>query len=235
MGAEVHLTEACKGAPTNNARMNRRFHPYQVYKGNATVWWSSGRYDGTLIDGLDKNFTFLPCTYHKRCRDCGRQTIHSDQILVAIKGTSKGEEETTESRSAIGIFFAQKSEYNTTRLFEDSAAASTRAELTACLDALRRVHSLHKAQAIIVTQCVIKTDSANVVDGMTELIFKWKHNGFEKSRGGEVANYLLYYKIDEKVEEMNEDGIEVLFWRVPRAENQDAENLANKAFEEENG
>ena len=75
---------------------------------------------------------------------------------------------------------------------------------------------------------VIKADSEYIVQGMTEWIFKWKQNGFKSARGRPIINADLFCEIDDKVLDLKERGVEVLFWLVSRVHNQEAVAWANK-------
>ena len=74
---------------------------------------------------------------------------------------------------------------------------------------------------------IIKADSEYIVKGMTEWIFRWSKNGFRTSKGTEVVNASLFKEVDKHVRQLNDHGVHVLFWHVPRARNREADALAN--------
>lgn len=108
---------------------------------------------------------------------------------------------------------------------------SQKAELSACLLSLEKAHELKIVNGEVLHEVVIKADSQYVVKGMTEWILKWRWNGYKNARGAPVTNAALFQKLDEKVEAMGGDGIGVMFWHVPRARNEEADELANAAFD----
>jgi ribonuclease HI len=71
------------------------------------------------------------------------------------------------------------------------------------------------------------SDSKHVVNGMTNLVEKWRDNGWRNSRGKKLGNREGFQELDGLIEEL-EDSFEVyvMFWRVPRAWNEDADRLA---------
>lgn len=77
---------------------------------------------------------------------------------------------------------------------------------------------------------VIKTDSDYIVRHMTECITKWRQNGFKNSRESYVANADLFNQIDLLTGHLNVQNVEVLFWRVGRLENAEADALACAAL-----
>ena len=78
------------------------------------------------------------------------------------------------ARSSIGINFAWESKLNISSLLDDPAPTSQKAELEACLIALYRAFSIRSRGPFHgkLDQVVIKSDSAYVVRGLTEWIFK---------------------------------------------------------------
>ena len=64
---------------------------------------------------------------------------------------------------------------------------------------------------------VFKADSEYLVKGMTSWIIKWKkNNGFRNAKGTKVVNSEYFEQLEELVLELNELGVEVRFWHVPR-------------------
>ncbi|KAF1980808.1 hypothetical protein K402DRAFT_399113 [Aulographum hederae CBS 113979] len=72
-------------------------------------------------------------------------------------------------------------------------------------------------------------DDAYVVKTMTEDVLRWRENGWIED-GREAPNADVLKTLEKNVKRMNERGIEVLFWEVPKTENLFADHLANEAF-----
>lgn len=80
-------------------------------------------------------------------------------------------------------------------------------------------------------QVVIKSDSEYLVKGMTERVFKWEKNGYRTPKGTAVTNSTPFKKLGMLISMLNELGVEVLFWQVPRRYNEQADELANVALQ----
>lgn len=101
---------------------------------------------------------------------------------------------------------------------------------------------------------VIKSDSQFLVKGMTELIYKWRRNGYINAKMLPVVNQDLFKELDRKVrfaqtkqpfpmkfadvrsgrpqvKALNDRGVEVQFWHVPRHQNQVADYLVNSRLD----
>ncbi|KAG8670712.1 hypothetical protein FPOAC1_003947 [Fusarium poae] len=78
---------------------------------------------------------------------------------------------------------------------------------------------------------VIKADSDYLVKGMTEWVFKWETNGYKTAKRKLVENAKLFQELRALVGDLNTSNAEVLFWRVPREMNKEADELANQAFD----
>ncbi|KAK5788949.1 hypothetical protein VI817_009907 [Penicillium citrinum] len=101
---------------------------------------------------------------------------------------------------------------------------SNRAELRAVIAALRyRNWARENFNSIVVA-----TDSEYVSDGVTKWIRRWLHNGW-RTRSGPVENIDLWQCLLGDVERLWDSAIQVLFWRIPRNLNQDADGLARTA------
>lgn len=79
---------------------------------------------------------------------------------------------------------------------------------------------------------IIVTDSAYLVNSITNYIYKWNDNDFVAASGREVVNRDLFERIDDKLDamEFGRQKIPVLFWKVDRSENEDADELARNAI-----
>lgn len=113
---------------------------------------------------------------------------------------------------------------------DDSNKSLARTQLQACLRALQETLDLKTNSFQDLEGVVIKTDSEYIVRHMTECITKWRQNGFHNSKGAYVANADLFNEIDILISQLNVQGVEVLFWKVGRVENAEADALAGAAI-----
>jgi len=63
---------------------------------------------------------------------------------------------------------------------------------------------------------------------MTSYVYTWNRNGYRTSMGTPVKNQDLIRRIDSKLDAMayGRQDIDVLFWKIDRSENQEADELA---------
>jgi ribonuclease HI len=78
---------------------------------------------------------------------------------------------------------------------------------------------------------IIATDSAYLVNSLTSYVYKWRGNGYRAATGDLVVNRDLFSRIDDKLNamELGRQKIPVLFWKVDRSENEEADELAKDA------
>ena len=200
--------------------INRRFIPSKLYPQVLD-------FDSTLYDDGEA-WTYVPCPYMDPCK-CGNLIRHLDCIFIAIDGACRGNG-TASAESSIGVYFAESSRWNVARRLDYLATTNQKAELQACLEALKVAHSIQTNGVKELSQIVIKADSEYVVKGMTEWVVKWKRNGFKNCKGENVLNKDLFKQINQMIEQLDGEGVEVFFWHVPRAQNKEADALANSAF-----
>ena len=62
---------------------------------------------------------------------------------------------------------------------------------------------------------------------MTSYIKRWKENGFLTARKTPVVNADLFKAIEKEIVALNDRGVQVQFWHVPRDQNTMADLLAN--------
>ncbi len=136
------------------------------------------------------------------------------------------------------MYFGAGSPLNDAReLVHSSDCTSNRAELHAAIAALNSAFEnlvlntdrFTDAHPDGVGQLVIKSDSTQLVRGMTEWIGRWRRNGF-RGANGPVMNADLYRELDRLVARLHKFGVAVLFWLVPRWQNREADALANSAL-----
>ena len=59
-----------------------------------------------------------------------------------------------------------------------------------------------------------------MVNGISKWILKWRKNGWKTSSGSPVANQDLWNMLEEKLRKMEESGMLVQFWKIPREWNE---------------
>lgn len=222
MAIKYHPSSSDDESSTNSKSFaSRKFIPSEIYGQDCDL--DSTHYD----DG--KDWTHVPCPYRDPCHHCGRLERHIDCLIIAIDGACRGNG-TPSAESAIGVYFAESSQWNVARCLNSPPATSQRAELEACMEALYKVRSIKTTGVLEVSQIVIKADSEYVVKGMTKWIVKWRKNGYKTAKGAVVTNNGLFRIIDRLIEELNNMDVNVMFWHVPRLQNQEADTLANSAY-----
>lgn len=194
--------------------------------------------DDVEVEYKDAPWTFVGCPRFDHA--------HTDAIVIAVDGACRNNGYSN-AESGFGIFYHPENErWNAAESLEeyDKPRTNQRAELYACLEALNDVRSLRKLNSTFsqrkgvgpgplrkISRAVIKSDSKYVVQGMTDWIYKWRINNFINSRGRDVVNEDLFMQADDLVEELDEMGVQVQFWHVPRCDNSFADCLANAGID----
>lgn len=106
---------------------------------------------------------------------------------------------------------------------------NNRAELRAVLAALRFRYWPGEG----FNKLVIATDSEYVAKGATEWVLGWIRNGWRTSAGGAVRNRDLWEALLGEFDRLEEVGLAVEFWRIPRSLNGAADRAAKQAAEYE--
>lgn len=128
MGVTYHTSDS--DDPTESCRpfrTDRKYHPAELY-GEA--------YDLDLIDKEKDGWTLVPCDLADPCKRCGQRERHLDCLIVAVDGACR-DNGTNSARSAVGVYFAKRSIWNIGAELDDPAPTNQKAELEACLTALR--------------------------------------------------------------------------------------------------
>lgn len=107
----------------------------------------------------------------------------------------------------------------------DVVPTSNRAELRASIAALR----LCGWRAEGFSRLVIATDSAYVADGATTWSQSWTCNGWITSGGAPVQNRDLWELLLDEIALWSRLGLLVLFWKIPRELNHEADAAAKAA------
>ncbi|KAK4539590.1 hypothetical protein LTR36_010526 [Oleoguttula mirabilis] len=189
-------------------------------------------------------WTLVTCPEEVCDNHHGESDAHIDSVIIAVDGACRNNGGPG-ARAAAGIFFHRDNDqWNQAILIDDKNPTSQRAELVAAREALalairlrhlnpsysRRSVYRRKGPTRRLRRVVIKSDSAYVVNAMTDWIDTWKQNGFRNCRGLPVANESLFRSIDEHIKTLNGIDVEVQFWHVPRGQNEEADLLANAAL-----
>lgn len=157
-----------------------------------------------------------------------RKTYVQDLVHVVFIDGACLANGTPHARGGYGVYFAANSRYNTQGpLPRNERQTSQRAELLSCFVALEQIEKFYLEHQRQVQTAVIVTDSSYIVESLTKYIYNWRENGYMSVSGDPVRNRDLFEQIDEKLEDMNEmHNIEVLFWKIDRSENENANRLA---------
>jgi ribonuclease HI len=107
----------------------------------------------------------------------------------------------------------------------ESVVTSNRAELRAAIEALRLDWQCGRFDTI-----VIATDSSYVVNGATGWVKGWTRNGWKTRNGGMAKNRDLWEVLLDEVEKLDDQGLRVQLWNIPRELNRDADAAAKKAI-----
>ena len=193
-------------------------------------------FNTTMFEGPTSGFIHIPCPRQETC-NCGLPLLHSDCIIIAVDGACRGKGQLG-AAGAIGVYFGEGNRHNVSEVNREDST-NQRNELRACLRALRvathiKVQGDSGLEAGL-HQVLIKADSDYVIKGMTQWILNWRKNGFRSVKGTSVTNQNLFQEIDTEVDDLNELGVQVFFWHVPRARNKEADALCNAALDAAKG
>ncbi|KAI9649927.1 hypothetical protein NHQ30_002512 [Ciborinia camelliae] len=161
--------------------------------------------------------------------------FHVKSRVIFVDGACRGNGQEG-ARAAFGVYFGDKAPDNDSGFVDRHLPQTNQvAELFAAIMALDTVmKDLDKdiKNRVVGTQgrqlcsILIITDSAYVVDGISEWIYKWKVNGFKTSTGNPVTNAKLFEELDYRVDRFNRYDVPVWFWHVKREFNQSADAMA---------
>jgi len=180
------------------------------------------------------------------CPECTRNIGHIDSLIVAVDGACRGNGTAAAQTSACGVFLSRRDDtlnrYWRVNEQYGNPHTNQRAELHAAIggidiamDYVREGGQIycdnHSGPPCTVKHLVIKSDSAYVVNGITDYVKKWQVNGWRNARGEPVVNQDLWRFLLDRVNEVNNWDAVVSFWHVKRADNQDADYLANFALD----
>ena len=153
-------------------------------------------------------------------------------IGVYIDGACPGNGTPT-AKGSYGVYFAPNSPYNTSgKLPTDFPQTSQRAELIAALIALEQIQTVNETYRSLELFIII-TDSDYLVNSIGKYIMNWKRNNWISASRKEIVNRDLFERLDLKLEELynRQHDIDILWWKVDRSENTEADRLANWALQ----
>jgi ribonuclease HI len=203
----------------------RRFDPSEI--------WG----DRLHLDKLERHeakWTFVraPCPSSGLCRCCGFHKPHKGGIVVAIDNAYQSDGRTN-TKASYGVYFNISSTFNMAGLLGEGCMTNERAELSAAIESFRACLQIlcDTKYSEKITQVVIKSCSAYLVSSMVIYVEEWRSNNFKDSRGRAIVNEDLLHSLDNLVLDLEKVGLEVRFWLVSCAQNQQANKLANAALE----
>jgi ribonuclease HI len=179
------------------------------------------------------DFMLAPCPCCGHCSHCGFHKPRMDGIIIAIDGACR-ENGRPNARAAYGVYFNIDSKFNRAGLLDEGPMTNQRAEITAAIEACKLCHQLLNTPDLLqeIEQIVIKSDSAYLVNSMVTHVEKWRLNNDTSSRGRPVVNGDMLRNLDAWLVWLEEEkGVDVRFWHVPRAQNKQADKLANAALD----
>ena len=176
----------------------------------------------------------IPCEASYACDQCHNLTAHGHAIVIATDGACRNNGR-PDAIASCGVFFNVDSYHNKAFKVHDRRPTSQRAELRAAIYALGSFTKMFTSGYVenkgYVTEVIIKSDSAYLVNGMTSWIIAWRQNGYLNSLGYNLKNQGLFRKLDRLCNNLAMMGVQVRFWKVPREENQQADKLANAVLD----
>jgi len=137
------------------------------------------------------------------------------------------------ARASAGVYFGPHSRYNWKGVLDSNVHRQTNqyAEIFAIIRALRIFQqNRHEYHWDEISTIVIVTDSDYVFQAMTCYVDKWRRNGYMNAKGEPVVNGDKFCQLNAMVEDLEEDGVDVLFWRVNREFNGNADELAKSVL-----
>ncbi|KAL8928243.1 MAG: hypothetical protein Q9208_001953 [Pyrenodesmia sp. 3 TL-2023] len=205
------------------------------------IWGEDFDFDSNRYDDIGHGFVLLPCHSPEALVDAR----HHGCIVVAVSGACRRSGKPG-AKSAYGVHCANGSRYNFVGTFEEIEHSRERAEVRACIAALKIVllnlndkvgrpeycgdepgleHGL--------VQVVVKSDSEYLVQAVTEWLPKWLKTNFTNSKKKPVMNADLFREVSQLLSLGFQLGIAISFWQVDKIRNQQANDLT-KSFLDRN-
>jgi ribonuclease HI len=222
--------------PPPNTPEQLRFH----YCGNCQLTWLVGR------DGLDA------ATSHPSHHTLYHTYTGTSRSLIAFIDGACPSNGPDASKAAIGVYFGPQSTNNISQALVTGRPTNQLAEITAAVEAMRRVRiaivprrrillgaasqqsSRHAMQAARYIRLILATDSSYLVECVCQHMQKWffdKPSGLYKNRRNQViANSEAFRELVDEVRLLSTVGVQVMWYKVPRNFNAEADALANAAL-----
>ncbi|KAF3491211.1 uncharacterized protein GIQ15_00728 [Arthroderma uncinatum] len=152
-------------------------------------------------------------------------------IVIAVDGACSGNG-TPYQKAAAGVYVGENSQHNISLQLTPEYATNQRAELIAGLHGLDEAKNINDngIDGQPLAQVIIKTDSAYMVNGVTQWVDGWEANGYTNANGRRVTNYYLFEELARCIRRLAASGVNVYFWHVLREHNTEADQLARNAL-----
>lgn len=217
-----------KFSDISRAVLRRRFIPTEIYGSNInTDLIEHRREDGITLAACP--ICAMPESSRKFC-ECGGMASCGDAVVVTVDGACRNNGKPN-ARAAIGVFVGPQCSYNHRQLLH-AVTTNQVAELRASLMGLEKAKELMLSGELEhgLKHLIIKSDSAYLVNAVTDWIYHWEFSGYKNFRGPRVDNAVLLGELLAKTMELERCNVEVMFWQVPREMNRQEGALANAAL-----
>lgn len=164
----------------------------------------------------------------------GREVMHvkgdgmyvgEGYLLVSCDGACKGNG-SQEAKASVGIYCGEEHPANLAGMVPTHLNHTNQvAELLACWLAIDIGVGLLRSGKRG-NKLVVALDSEYVCKGLTQWIIAWKKKDFKG-----IKNKELFKELDNTISVLEEEGIQVMLWKVKRAQNMDADRLATAVLE----
>lgn len=146
--------------------------------------------------------------------------LNDSAQIVYCDGASRRGKDGIPANASIGVYFGPDNAKNFGKYVPISLSQTNQvAELIALYEAIR----VTVATTGELTSLIVATDSEYVYKGVTEWIHKWKQEAGGLTR---IQNGYLFLKIDTLIQDLQERGLMVRIWKIPRELNQGADRIA---------
>ncbi len=137
------------------------------------------------------------------------------------------------ARASSGIYFDANSSFNSHAPLQDTSRQTNQlAEIIAATRALNKVETMLSPHCLT-DHIILITDSSYLALGMSKHVYQWQKRQWRDATGQEIVNRRAFQVLHGIIHRMEEDGVSVQFWLVPREENTEADTLANAALDQE--
>jgi ribonuclease HI len=155
-----------------------------------------------------------------------RSAIDESTVVVCVDGACSGNG-TPAARAGMGVYFGPDSPLNISEPLR-GVQANQRAEICATIHAIKKI--IASVPVRWFSRVVVVSDSAYVVQGMTDWVVEWRRNGYRSDRGGLLVNASDMAELDSTIKELEGSGTIVEFWQVRREDNRMADALARRGI-----